>query len=166
MSTSDTDLRVLRAAETLADAIWSAVGEWDQFARRTVGEQLVRAADSIGANIAEGFGRYNYGEKLTFLYYARGSLFEAKYWLNRCNARSLLSKEKTQGLIDSLVIIARQINLFAQSIRSQQAAAKSSSRKGPAGVRDLPATYVTAADDPLGSNILSEQDIAFLQHLE
>jgi len=48
------DLQVCQLAETLADDVWSIVVAWDAFARDTVGKQLVRPADSIGANIAEG----------------------------------------------------------------------------------------------------------------
>jgi four helix bundle protein len=51
------DLRVFNAAETLADEVWDIVIAWETFAKLTVGKQLVRAADSIGANIAEGTGR-------------------------------------------------------------------------------------------------------------
>ena len=53
-------LRVYRLAENLADEIWKIVSQWDMFARDTVGKQIVRSADSIGANIAEGTGRNNY----------------------------------------------------------------------------------------------------------
>jgi four helix bundle protein len=67
------DLRVLQQAEAIADAAWKSVAGWDAFARDAMGKQLVRAADSIGANIAEAYGRFHYGEKLTFFYYARGS---------------------------------------------------------------------------------------------
>jgi four helix bundle protein len=81
------ELEVLRTAEDMADAIWVHVSRWQAFERDTVGKQLVRAVDSIGANIAEAFGRYHYGEKLQFLYYARGSVFEVKYWLNRVHQR-------------------------------------------------------------------------------
>lgn len=89
MATSLEDLRILQRAETLADAIWREVLGWNAFARDSLGSQLVRASDSVGANIAEAFGRFHYGEKLQFLYFARGSLFETKYWLNRTSARSL-----------------------------------------------------------------------------
>ena len=54
------NLRVYRLAEELADRIWDIVSGWDSFAKATVGEQLVTAADSIGANIAEGSGRGSY----------------------------------------------------------------------------------------------------------
>ena len=50
-------LRGYDLAETVADEVWNTVRAWDPFARDTVGRQLVRAADSIGANIAEGIGR-------------------------------------------------------------------------------------------------------------
>ena len=51
------ELEVYKLSERLADEIWTAVSSWDPFARDTVGKQVVRAADSIGANIAEGTGR-------------------------------------------------------------------------------------------------------------
>jgi four helix bundle protein len=50
------NLRVYQLAEELADRIWEIVLAWNIFARDTVGKQLVKAADSIGANIAEGTG--------------------------------------------------------------------------------------------------------------
>ncbi len=57
MGTSLEDLRVLQDAEAIADGVWQQVAAWEPFAREVVGGQLARAADSIGANIAEGFGR-------------------------------------------------------------------------------------------------------------
>ena len=45
-------LRVYQLSEQLADLTWDIVLEWNGFARDTVGKQLVKAADSVGANIA------------------------------------------------------------------------------------------------------------------
>lgn len=53
------DLWIFKSAESLADTIWRCAVAWDTFAKNTVGEQLVRAGDSIGANIAEAFGRFS-----------------------------------------------------------------------------------------------------------
>lgn len=91
MSATFENLRVLQSAEEIADSIWKKVVEWDDFAKDVVGKQIARSADSIGANISESFGRFHFGEKLQFLYYARGSIFETKYWLNRVKARSLMA---------------------------------------------------------------------------
>jgi four helix bundle protein len=139
------DLRVLRDVEAIADGIWRQVVEWDQFARDVVGGQLARAADSIGANIAESFGRFHYGEKLQFLYYARGSLFETKYWLNRALERRLMLPAQARDCADRLPGIARQLNAFASSLKSQR---KSGSKQASL-VRELPAEYVADVDDDL-----------------
>ena len=52
------DLEVYQLAESFSDEIWFLVSEWDYFAKDTVGKQIVRSADSLGSNIAEGYGRY------------------------------------------------------------------------------------------------------------
>jgi four helix bundle protein len=151
------DLRVLRDAEAIADGIWRQVVEWDQFARDVVGGQLARAADSIGANIAESFGRFHYGEKLQFLYYARGSLFETKYWLNRALERRLLLPAQARDYADRLPGIARQLNAFASSLKFQR---KSGSKQASL-VRELPAEYVADVDDDL--LLFTENELEWLQ---
>jgi four helix bundle protein len=83
MASNLTDLRIFQDAEALAHSVWKIVKPWDHFARRTVGEQLVRSADSVGANIAESYGGYHYGDRIRFLYYARGSLYETRFWLRQ-----------------------------------------------------------------------------------
>jgi four helix bundle protein len=75
-------LRVYQLAEKLADQIWSAVVTWDFFAKDTVGKQVVRATDSIGANITEGMGRRSFVENRRFVRMARGSSNETRHWLN------------------------------------------------------------------------------------
>jgi four helix bundle protein len=114
------DLRILKTSEDIADAVWKIVVQWDEFAKDVVGKQLARAIDSIGANIAESYGRFNYGEKLQFLYYSRGSLFETKYWLNRALVRELMQSEEVKGYAVRLSEVARQLNTFANSLKSQR----------------------------------------------
>ena len=88
------NLRVYQLAETLADEIWDVVEPWKNFAKDTVGKQIVRAADSIGANIAEGDGRGTYQENRRFVRIARGSLNETRHWLRRAFKRRLLREEQ------------------------------------------------------------------------
>ena len=59
-------LEVYQISEDLADIIWKIVGQWDPFEKDTVGKQLVRSSDSIGANIAEGTGRGSFGDNKRF----------------------------------------------------------------------------------------------------
>jgi four helix bundle protein len=74
--TSFENLQVYKLAEKLADQVWTVVTGWEQFARTTVGGQIVRAADSVGANIAEGSGRGSFQDNRRFVKMARGSLHE------------------------------------------------------------------------------------------
>ncbi len=122
MLVTDEDLRILKQAENLADAVWSLVAQWQNFAKDTVGKQLIRATDSVGANIAEMYGRFNYGEKIQFLYYARGSLFEAKYWFNRAKTRELIQPDIAKHYAQQFTDLARQLNRFINSLKQSKAA--------------------------------------------
>jgi four helix bundle protein len=84
-----------RLAVALADEVQKAVRQWPSFERWTLGIQLVRAAESIGANLAEAYGRWHRRDQRRQLYIARGSVYETEYWLTRAVAH---------GLVDPVVI--------------------------------------------------------------
>jgi len=77
------DLKVYQLAEELADMVWDIVTTWNYFEKNTVGMQLVRSADSVGANIAEGSCRGAVKDNQRFIKISRGSLHETKFWLRR-----------------------------------------------------------------------------------
>jgi four helix bundle protein len=109
-------LRVYQLAEKLADEVWAAVKGWDGFAKSTIGRQMVRAADSVGANIAEGTGRGSFQDNRRFVRTARGSLNETRHWLRRAHARNLLSKETTQKIKPLIDELAPKLNAYLKSI--------------------------------------------------
>lgn len=88
------NLRVYKLSEKLSDQIWNIALEWNNFAKDTVGKQLVKAADSRGANVAEGSGRGSFVDNRRFVRMARGSLNETQHWLRRAFKRKLLTKEQ------------------------------------------------------------------------
>ncbi len=155
------ELRVLQVAETLADSVWDTVKGWPSFDRDTVGKQLVRATDSIGANIAEAFGRFYFGEKLRFLYYARGSLFETKYWLNRARQRGLVSETQFATLGSDIGSLVRQLNAFANVIRRQRhrSQAQRTEPDSTHSVREPAPEYIT---DFLSKSFFTSGDIEYL----
>lgn len=94
MARSDFEnLEVYQLAERIGDSVWEIAVNWEFFAKDTVGKQLVRSADSIGANIAEGSGRGSYQDNRRFVRIARGSLYETKHWLRRAFRRKLLDEQ-------------------------------------------------------------------------
>lgn len=110
------NLRVYALAEKLADEVWNTVRKWDAFARDTVGKQLVRAADSIGANIAEGSGRGSNGDYRRFLRIARGSLCETQHWLRRAFRRDLLSPKRVECLKAIVDPLGPALNAYLRSL--------------------------------------------------
>ena len=110
------DLRVYTRAEAIADAIWDIVAVWDAFARDTIGKQLVRAADSIGANIAEGYGRGSFLDNKRFIKIARGSLYEVRHFLRRADKRGLISPTHRKQLMPLLKELPPTLNAYLKSI--------------------------------------------------
>ncbi len=109
-------LHVYQLAVRLADTIWEMVGSWDQFAKDTIAKQMVRAADSIGANIAEGTGRGSFQDNRRFVKIARGSLFETKHWLNRAYQRNLVTTDQVAVLKPMIDELAPRLNAYLKSI--------------------------------------------------
>ncbi len=110
------NLRVYQLAECLADGVWDAVVKWSVFARETVGRQLVRAADSVGANVAEGTGRGSLQNNRRFVRIARGSLYETRHWLRRAFRRKLLASEQVDSLKQSIDELTRTLNGYLRSL--------------------------------------------------
>jgi len=139
MSATFDDLRILKTAEEIADSIWKTVVQWDKFAKDVVGIQMARSADSVGANLAESYGRFNFGEKLQLLYYSRGSIFETKYWLNRTSVRDLMESDVVEEYVNQLTELARKLNSFASGLKN----VRSEQKKKPGTVHQDQTEYLT-----------------------
>ncbi len=110
------DLEIYREAMSLGEEIWSLVLGWDYLAKDTLGKQLIRSADSIAANISEGYGRYHFKENQKFCFYSRGSLLETQTWIEKAVHRNLIEKEKGRVLYVQLEQLKRRLNSYISSI--------------------------------------------------
>jgi four helix bundle protein len=110
------ELNVYKLSMGLSEKIWELVVKWDYFTKDTLGKQLVRAADSIAANLSEGFGRYHYKENTNFCYYSRGSLYETKTWLIKAHNRNLIPDESFESLNTEIYNIGIKLNNYIKSI--------------------------------------------------
>lgn len=94
----------------------------------------MRAADSIGANIAEGSGRGSFKDNQRFVRIARGSLNETQHWLRRAFKRKLLNPDeiaKLKPLVDEL---APRLNAYLNSIGRSVSSRQTSSKQNPSSV--------------------------------
>jgi four helix bundle protein len=105
------ELDVYRRSVALGSALAEAVRDWDNFALWTCGVQMVRAADSIGANIAEAHGRDTFLDRRRQLYVARGSAFELEHWLEVAVERRLPHPRAARGEAQE---ISRMLNGLAR----------------------------------------------------
>ncbi len=110
------DLRVYQLAMQLAEKIWNIVMTWDAFAKYSIGKQYTEAADSIGANISEGFGRFHFKDSKNFLYYSRGSLFETKTWTIKAHNRKLISEDQYDELTTDIHDLKVKLNNYINTI--------------------------------------------------
>jgi four helix bundle protein len=92
------DLKVYQLSEKLANELWNIVSGWDDFVKNSLGQQIVNSADSIGANLAQGNGRYNLRDNRRFVRIARGSLNETRHWLRLAYKRHLFTQEEINTL--------------------------------------------------------------------
>jgi len=104
------DIESFRISFHLSNYVWDVVLKWSNFSQRTVGEQFVRAVDSISANIAEGFGRYGKKDKIKFYRYSQGSLSESLNWNEKSKVRKLLSGEEYKYIFSELQKLPKAIN--------------------------------------------------------
>ena len=110
------NLRVYKLSEQLADEIWDIVFNWDNLAKDTVGKQIIRSADSVGANMAEGEGRGSFQDNRRFVRVARGSLQETQHWLRRAFKRNLLTREQVEKLKPLIEALSPTLNAYLSSI--------------------------------------------------
>jgi four helix bundle protein len=116
------ELDVYKLAERLADRIWDDYDDWSIKAQRTIGYQIIRAADSISANLAEGFGRFTPADRKMFYRYARGSFEETKAWLRKAIRRKVIKEQSEinayKALVDELV---PKLNAFIRTTNRERA---------------------------------------------
>ena len=111
------DLEVYDLSQDFSDPIWFMVDKWENFAKFGIGKQMTAAADSISANIAEGYGRFFIKENINFCFYSRGSILETKNWLQKSARRNFVDKEEYDILVNLLEIIHEKLNGYIKVLK-------------------------------------------------
>lgn len=111
------DLEVYKLSETLGEKVWGIVIKWESFPKFGLGKQLTASADSISANIAEGYGRFFLKENINFCFYARGSLLETKGWIKKACMRGLIKEEEYFVLVNEMELIHKELNGYIKVLK-------------------------------------------------
>lgn len=104
------DIGAYKISFHLSNYVWNIVIRWNYFSKKTVGDQFVRAVDSVSANIAEGFGRYGKKDKVKFYHYSYGSISESLDWNQKAKVRSILEIEEYNHIFTELQKLPKELN--------------------------------------------------------
>ena len=119
------ELEVYQLAEKLSDMIWDIVIKWDSFPRGTVDVQYVNASDSVGANIAEGYGKGSFADRSRFAKISRGSLFETRHWTNKSYRRKLITDQEFTEINNILETLLPKLSFYINYLNEQSKKQKS-----------------------------------------
>lgn len=115
---SFTDLNVWKEGHKLVIMVYKITELFPKSEVYLLVDQMRRAASSITANIAEGFGRQTYKEKTQFYYLAQGSLTELKNFILIARDVNYLKKKDFDTLAEQANITHRLLQGFLQKTKS------------------------------------------------
>lgn len=104
-----------KAARELRSQIYRLAKELPDFEKFGLATQLRRAAVSVTANIAEGFGRYGYQENAQFCRQAHGSAYELRDHLLTCSDEHDLDAQEFERLDEMAQRVAKLLNGYLRS---------------------------------------------------
>lgn len=113
------DLETWQKAHQLALSIYQITQSFPSEEKFGLISQIRRATISITANIAEGFGRYHFKDKLKFYYNSRGSLFEVQNFLLLSKDLSFLDPASHKKLYMASEEVARLLYGLIRSLEKQ-----------------------------------------------
>ncbi len=114
------DLEVYKIAKEISYDAWDIYKNFDWRIKKIMGDQFISSIDSIGANIAEGFGRFHYLDRNKFNYNARGSLIESMHWLNLIKERSFINDNTHSNLDQKLKQLSVKLNNFITATKNRK----------------------------------------------
>jgi len=97
---SFTDLKIWQEGHKLVIMIYKITKTFPKEEIYSLISQMQRAAVFITSNIAEGFGRHTYKEKVQFYYQSQGSLIELKNQILIAKDVGYLKEEGFQNLVE------------------------------------------------------------------
>jgi len=113
------NLEVYIISRELSLFVWNLYKDFDFERKICLGQQLIRSVDSVGANIAEGYGRYHFLDRVKFFYNARASLYETMHWIELANERNYVNDEDFIIYEEKYKLLLYKINSFIKSIKDK-----------------------------------------------
>ncbi len=115
---SFTDLHVWQEGHTLVLMIYRLTRSLPKEELYSLTDQMKRAVTSITNNIAEGFGRKTYKDKVYFYYLAFGSVNEIQNQLLICRDLTYISSKDYEEIIQQQIIVSKLLQGIIKKTKS------------------------------------------------
>jgi four helix bundle protein len=115
---SFTDLNVWKEGHNLVVLVYNITKLFPKAEAYSMTDQMRRAACSITANIAEGFGRHTYKEKLQFYFQAQGSLTELKNFILIARDVGYLNSKDFEDMTNKANLTHKLLQGFIQKTKT------------------------------------------------
>ena len=114
------ELEVYKLAEDLTIFVYKLIKDFPKEERYNVIEQTKKASCSIGANVAEGYGRFHYKENIQFCRQARGSLAEVKHFMKLAKELKYISTDLYEEFLKKYDTLKIKLNNYINSIGNKK----------------------------------------------
>ena len=116
-----TDLETWRFARRLRVEVYRISQGFPRNETFALASQIRRAAVSVTANIAEGFGRYSYQENIQFCRQSCGSVYELRDHFTTALDAGYITKEQYSVLDRQAISVTKLINGYIRSTKERKA---------------------------------------------
>lgn len=114
------DLKFYQLALQLLQAAYKLAAELPDYEKYNLAAQIRRAALSAILNMAEGYGRYHYLDKLRFFYNARGSLSEVRSAFVSAQVIGYINAEQLKWVCDTEADAQKSLNGYISYLRRKK----------------------------------------------
>jgi len=115
------DLKVYQLSRKLSSIAWNLYSQMSFEDKKIMGDQFMRSTDSIGANIAEGYSRFHYLDKVRFYYNARASQSEATdHWMDLLFVRNKIPKDIFEEFSSVSKELQIKLNNFIKTTKDEK----------------------------------------------
>jgi four helix bundle protein len=119
MSSGLEDLKIYQMAERMEIFLHKLTKKFPDDEKYRMVDQIRRASNAISSNIAEGYGRYSYKEKIRYMHIARGETYELKQLIIRSYKKEYIKQESCDFIENKLIELIKSINGYIKYLRKQ-----------------------------------------------
>ncbi|MCR4279527.1 MAG: four helix bundle protein [Candidatus Zambryskibacteria bacterium] len=117
MATGLENLKVYQMAEELEVEVYKVLKTFPKDEKYSSTDQLKRSSAAVSNNIAEGYARHSYAEKVRYMYIAKGEAEETKRNLIRSGKKELISLELASSLADRYTDLLKALSGYIGFIK-------------------------------------------------